>query len=109
MYLGGTMKVIRRIAMTTLAAAGLFVSMTGPVEADVPVDVPVVLPHKHCLLTPNGWVLIAEGVSEEADEQDAPALDQLHDKVHTGTPTDDGGPLRIVRVNATAEDCSSAE
>jgi hypothetical protein len=104
MYLGGTMKVVRRIAMTTLAAAGLFVSMIGPVEADVPVDVPVVSQHKHCLLTPNGWVPIAEGVSEEAYEQDTQALYQLHDKVHFGTPTDDGGPLRIVRV-AAGEDC----
>jgi hypothetical protein len=108
MYLGGTVKVIRRIAMTTLAAAGLFVSMTGPAAADVIEDVPEVAPHKHCLLTPNGWVPIAEGVSEEADEQDTPALDQLHDKVHFGTPTDDGGPLRIVRVSVADENCSSA-
>jgi len=96
MYLGGTMKVIRRIAVTTLAAAGLFASMTGPATADVIEDVPQ---HKHCLLTPNGWVPIAEGVSVEAYEQDAPALDQLHGQVHTGTPTDDGGPLRIVKVD----------
>jgi hypothetical protein len=105
MYLGGTVKVIRRIAMTTLAAAGLFVSMTGPAAADVIEDV---APHKHCLLTPNGWVPIAGGVSVEADEQDGPALDQLHGQVHTGTPTDDGGPLRIVRVSVADENCSSA-
>ena len=104
MYLGGTMKVIRRIAMTTLAAAGLFVSMTGPAAADVIEDVPHVSQHKHCLLTPNGWVLIAEGVSEEAYEQDTQALYQLHDKVHFGTPTDDGG-LTIKRIVA-GEDCS---
>jgi len=100
MYLGGTMKVIRRITVTTLAAAGLFASMTGPATADVIEDVPQ---HKHCLLTPNGWVPIAEGVSVEAYEQDAPALDQLHGQVHTGTPTDDGG-LTIKKIDAD-QDC----
>ena len=90
--------------MTTLAAAGLFVSMTGPAAADVIEDV---APHKHCLLTPNGWVPIAGGVSVEADEQDAPALDQFHGEVHRGEPTSTGG-LIIVRVNVADEDCSSA-
>ena len=104
-YLGGAMKVIRRIAVAAVVAAGLFVSMTGPAGADVIPDVPQ---HKHCLLTPHGWVPIAGGVSVQADEQDAPALDQFHGKVHTGTPTDDGGPLRIVRVDVADENCSSA-
>jgi hypothetical protein len=99
------MKVIRRIAVAAVVAAGLFVSMSGPAAADVIVGVGQ---HKHCLLTPNGWVPIAGGVSVEAYEQDAPALDQFHGKVHTGTPTDDGGPLRIVRVDAADEDCSTA-
>jgi hypothetical protein len=105
-YLGGAMKVIRRIAVAAVVAAGLFVSMSGPASADV-ADV-IVGQHKHCLLTPNGWVPIAGGVSVEAYEQDAPALDQLHGNVHTGTPTDDGGPLRIVKVDKEDEDCASA-
>jgi hypothetical protein len=95
------MKVMRKIAVTTLAAAGLFISMSGPATGDV-----IVGQHKHCLLTPNGWVLIAGGVSEEAYLKQAPALDRFHDKVHRGKPTDDGG-LTIVRIGAN-EDCRSA-
>jgi hypothetical protein len=100
--LGGAMKVIRRIAVATVAAAGLFVSMTGPAAADVSVS-----QHKHCLLTPNGWVLIAEGVSDEAYLQDAPALDEFHAEVHRGTPTGTGG-LTIERIDAN-KDCSVLE
>ena len=96
------MKVIRRIAVAAVVAAGLFVSMSGPASADV-----IVGQHKHCLLTPNGWVLIAGGVSEEAYLQEAPALDRFHDKVHRGKPTDDDGPLTIVRIDAD-KNCSSA-
>jgi hypothetical protein len=97
------MKAIRRIAVAAVVAAGLFVSMSGPASADV-----IVGQHKHCLLTPNGWVPIAGGVSVEAYGREAPALDQFHDNVHTGKPTDDGGPLRIVRVDAADEGCASA-
>jgi hypothetical protein len=98
------MKVIRRIAVAAVVAAGLFVSMSGPAAADVIVGV---APHKHCLLTPNGWVPIAGGVSVEADEQDAPALDQFHGKVHRGKPTSTGG-LIIVRVDTEDKDCATA-
>jgi hypothetical protein len=101
------MKVIRRIAVATLAGAGLFVSMTGPAAADVIEDVPHVSQHKHCLLTPNGWVPIAGGVSVKADEQDAPALDQFHGKVHRGKPTSTGG-LIIVRVDTEDKVCATA-
>jgi hypothetical protein len=97
------MKVIRGIAVATVAAAGLFVSMSGPAAADVTVG-----QHRHCLLTPKGWVPIAGGVSVQSYEQQAPALDKFHDNVHFGAPTDDGGPLRIVRVAAGDENCSSA-
>jgi hypothetical protein len=97
------MKAIRRIAAAAVVAAGLLVSMSGPASADV-----IVGQHKHCLLTPNGWVPIAGGVSVEAYGREAPALDQFHDNVHTGKPTDDGGPLRIVRVDAADEGCASA-
>jgi hypothetical protein len=99
-YLGGAMKGIRRIAVATVAAAGLVFSLSGPAAADV-----IVAQHKHCLLTPNGWVLIAEGVSEEAYLQEAPALDKFHADVHRGKPTGTGG-LTIERVDAD-EDCSA--
>jgi hypothetical protein len=35
-----------------------------------------VAPHKHCLLTPDGWVPIAGGVSEEAPND--PTLENFH-------------------------------
>ena len=99
------MKVIRRIAVAAVVAAGLFVSMSGPAAADVIVGVQP--PHRHCLLTPNGWVPIAGGVSVEADEQDAPALDQFHGNVHRGEPTSTGG-LIIVKVDTEDENCANA-
>ena len=52
-------------------------------------------PHKHCLLTPAGWVLIAEGVSDNAPND--PALENFHTWVHLGVPG--GEPLTIVRIN----------
>ena len=94
------MKVFRRIAVATVVVAGLLVSMTGPAAADV-----IVAQHKHCLLTPDGWVLIAEGVSEEAYLQEAPALDKFHADVHRGKPASTGG-LTIERIDAD-EDCSA--
>jgi hypothetical protein len=96
------MKVIGRIAVAALAAAGLVFGMSGQAGADV-----IVAQHKHCLLTPNGWVLIAEGVSEEAYLQQAPALDKFHADVHRGEPTITGG-LTIERIDAD-EDCSALE
>jgi hypothetical protein len=98
------MKVIHRIAVAAAVAAGLFVSMSGPAAADV---IGGVEQHRHCLLTPNGWVPIAGGVSVEADEQDAPALDQFHGKVHRGEPTSTGG-LIIVKVDVADENCANA-
>ena len=58
------------------------------------------VPHKHCLLTPSGWVLIAEGVSEEAPND--PALENFHYKVHTGEP---GAQVVIRRIDVD-QDCS---
>ena len=79
-YLGGAIKVIRRIAVAAVVAAGLFVPMSGPAAADVIVGV-----GQHETLpadTEQDRVPIAGGVSVEAYEQDAPALDQFHGRVH---------------------------
>ena len=81
-------------ALAAVAAAGLVFATTAPAAAHVS-------PHKHCLVTPDGWVIIAEGVSEEAPND--PALENLHYKVHLGVPG--GEPLTIVRVNVN-QDCS---
>jgi hypothetical protein len=56
--------------------------------------------HKHCLYTPSpqGYVLIAQGVSEEAPHE--PALHNFHDRVHLGEP---GQHIRIIRIDVDAE------
>jgi len=82
-------------ALAAVAAAGLVFGTSAPAVADV------VAPHKHCLLTPEGWVLIAEGVSDEAPND--PALVNFHDQVHR--PLGGGEPLTIVRINVD-QDCS---
>jgi hypothetical protein len=87
------MKIISRFALATVAAAGLVFATSAPVGADV-------VPHKHCLYTSSGWVLIAEGVSEKAPND--PALENFHYKVHTGEP---GDHLVIRRINVD-DDCS---
>jgi hypothetical protein len=95
------MKAFSRIAVATMmAAAGLVFAMSGPAGADV-----IVAQHKHCLQTPTGWVLIAEGVSEEAYLEEAPALDNFHARVHFGEPTTTGG-LTIKRIGAD-QDCTA--
>ncbi len=85
-------------ALAAVAAAGLVFGTTAPAAADV-------TPHKHCLLTPEGWVLIAEGVTDEAPND--PALESFHYKVHIGVPGSDSEPLRIVKINVD-QDCSQA-
>ena len=90
--------------LAAVAASGLVFATGAPAAADV-------LPHKHCLLTPDGWVLIAEGVSDEAPNL---ALEEFHVKVHTGVPGWglDAAPntgdeiLTIVRIGVN-QDCSS--
>lgn len=83
-------------ALAAVAAAGLVFGTSAPAAADV-------APHKHCLLTPSGWVLLAEGVSEHAPND--PALENFHLRVHTGVPGGGGEPLTIVRISID-QDCS---
>jgi hypothetical protein len=54
--------------------------------------------HQHCLLTPDGWVRIATGVSEVAPEE--PALERFHDYVHRGEP---GEQFTIVAIPVGGE------
>ena len=90
--------------LAAVAASGLMFAGTAPAAATV-------TPHKHCLLTPDGWVLLAEGVTDEAPNL---ALEEFHVDVHTGVPgfgldaapkTGDE-PLTIMRIDAD-KDCSS--
>jgi hypothetical protein len=81
--------------LAAVAASGLVFATGAPAAADV-------APHKHCLLTPDGWVLVAEGVTDKAPNL---ALEKLHVYVHIGVPGSGGEPLRIVRIDAD-QDCS---
>jgi hypothetical protein len=80
-------------AVAAVAATGLVFATTAPAAA--------VTPHMHCLETPSGWVLIAEGVSEYAPND--PALVNFHEEVHRGEPQDQ---LTIQPIFMTEEDCS---
>jgi hypothetical protein len=62
-------------AVSAVAAAGLMFATSAPAAA--------VPDHEHCLLTPDGWVVIAAGISEVTT---APALEMFHEYVHTGEP-----------------------
>jgi hypothetical protein len=86
--------IVGRFALAAVAAASLVFAASAPAGADV-------VPHKHCLLTPSGWVLIAEGVSEEAPND--PALENFHYEVHIGEPGREH--VRIVRIDVD-KDCS---
>ena len=90
------MKIIARCLLAAAAAASLMFATSAPAAADVP-------PHKHCVYTPSpeGYVLIAEGVSLEAPNN--PALENFHNGVHRGVP---GLELRIViSIPITWEQC----
>jgi hypothetical protein len=82
--------------LAAVAASGLVFATGTPAAAHV-------APHKHCLLTPDGWVPIAEGVSESAPNL---ALEKFHVYVHTGVPGSGGEPLTIARIGVD-QDCST--
>ena len=90
------MKIVSRFALAVVAAAAMVFATSGPAVADVAVTA-----HKHCLYIQSldGYVLIAEGVSEKAPID--PALENFHGKVHIGEP---GDHVRIRRIGM-AEDC----
>jgi hypothetical protein len=90
------MKIRSRAGLAAVATAGLIFAAGAP-AAGVPVS-----PHKHCLYTPSpeGYVLIAEGLSEYAPTD--PALEMFHTYVHRGKP---GQELVIIPLSIGAEGC----
>jgi hypothetical protein len=66
--------------LVAVGASGLMFATGAPAAAHV-------APHKHCLLTPDGWVPIAKGVSDKAPNL---ALEKFHVEVHTGVPGSGG-------------------
>jgi hypothetical protein len=76
-----------------IAVSGLIFAGSAPAAAH---EVPQ---HWHCLWTPEGWVPIASGVSEQAPND--PALHQFHSEVHAGVPGSGGEPLLIKAISET--------
>ena len=75
-------------AVLALSAGGSF----GPAVA---VD-----PHRHCLLTPNGYVEVARGVVNQAPHNTA--FHNFHGHVHVGAP-----PTTIAPLFDLSKACSS--
>jgi hypothetical protein len=82
-----------------IAVSGLMFAGSAPAAAHEG----KVLQHWHCLWTPEGWVPLAEGVSEQAPNE--PALHQFHDQVHTGVPGSGGEPLIIRAIFSETQTC----
>lgn len=77
-----------RKLLVIVAAAAVAVGITATSAPGHPVGP---APHRHCLLTPQGWVEIAPGVVEHAP--DDPAFHSVHTHVHVGAANE--GPLTI--------------
>ena len=85
-----------RKLFATLAAATVVVGVTA---ASAPGHPPA--PHRHCLLTPTGFVEIAPGVVEHAPH--ATAFHNVHGHVHVGAGVQ--GPLTIIPVFNLTQGC----
>jgi hypothetical protein len=87
-----------RKVLATLAAATVAVAITA---ASAPGHPPA--QHRHCLLTPQGWVEIAPGVVEHARHD--PAFHNVHGHVHVGAGV--LGPLEIQPLFDLSQSCNS--
>ena len=72
-----------------VAAAAVAVGITAGAAPGHPPG-----PHRHCLLTPQGYVEIAPGVVQDAPHD--PAFHNVHGHVHVGAGIN--GPLTIIGV-----------
>jgi hypothetical protein len=78
-----------RKLLVTFTAAAVAVGITAGAAPGHPPA-----PHRHCLLTPQGYVEIAPGVVEHASHD--PAFHNVHGHVHVGAGV--LGPLEIIPV-----------
>ena len=85
-----------RKVFATIAATTVVVGIT---PASAPGHPPP--PHRHCLLTPSGWVEIAQGVVEHARHD--PAFHNVHGHVHVGAGV--FGPLEIKPLFNLNDEC----
>jgi hypothetical protein len=85
-----------RKLFATLAATTVVVGVTA---ASAPGHPPG--PHRHCLLTPQGYVEIAPGVVDHALHD--PAFHNVHGHVHVGAANQ--GPLTIIPVFDLTQGC----
>ena len=85
-----------RKLFVSVAAAAVAVGITA---ASAPGHPPA--PHRHCLLTPQGYVEIASGVVGHAPH--APAFHNVHAHVHVGAGVE--GPLSIIPIFDLTQGC----
>ena len=85
-----------RKLFATVAATTVVVGITA---ASAPGHPPP--PHRHCLLTPQGYVEIAPGVVEHARPH--PAFHNVHRHVHVGAGVQ--GPLTIIPLFNLNDEC----
>lgn len=86
---------MRKLSVVLTAAA----FAVGITAASAPGHPPA--PHRHCLLTPQGYVEIAPGVVDHAPH--ATAFHNVHGHVHVGAGV--LGPLEIIPVFDLSQGC----
>jgi hypothetical protein len=89
-----------RKLLVTVAAATVAV---GIAAATAPGHPPA--EHRHCLLTPQGWVEIAPGVVQDAPHD--PAFHNVHGHVHVGVGV--LGPLEIQPIFDLTKGCETLQ
>jgi hypothetical protein len=91
--MGGRMKRLKRglVVLTVGCVMALVLGIIGGPAVAVP-------PHRHCMLTPQGFVEVARGVVEHAPHETA--FHQFHNHVHIGRP-----PTTIIPIFDLNEEC----
>lgn len=82
----------RSLAVVVL---GVVLAVTVGAVGGTAVAVP---PHRHCMLTPQGYVELAVGVVEHAPHD--PAFHEFHSHVHVGRP-----PTTIIPIFDLNQEC----
>jgi hypothetical protein len=76
---------MRKLLLVVAAATVVLGTTAGSAPGHPPAE------HRHCLLTPQGFVEVAPGVVEHAVHD--PAFHQFHGHVHVGAPPTNIQPL----------------
>lgn len=81
----------RCVIVGLMGAIALALGSVGGTAVAVP-------PHRHCMLTPQGYVELASGVVEKAPH--SPAFHEFHSHVHVGNP-----PTTIIPIFDLNQQC----